>query len=126
MAVVSVLTPILYLLPLGIDKTTSLYDLLLLPVNGIVFAWPGCVMFLAFGLPTIFALHRLHQTGFGIFALFGMLYTALGAAILYLSGGSRRPRELIVYLFIFGLIGLINGMITRLIVYGWRDERSRR
>ena len=126
MAVVSVLTPILYLLPLGIDRKTSLYEFLLLPLNGIVFAWPGCLMFLALGLPTIFVLHRLHRTGFGIFALFGMLYTTLGEAILYFAGGGRRPRELMVYLFIFGLIGLINGVITRLIVYGRRDRNARR
>ena len=124
MAVVSVLTPMIYLLRAGFYAKPSLYELAVLPLDGFVFAWPVCIIFVALGFPTLYTLFRLHRTGFGLFVSFGVLYTALGAALLYVSGGGRRTRELMYYSVVFGLIGLVNGVITRLIVCGWRSKSA--
>jgi uncharacterized BrkB/YihY/UPF0761 family membrane protein len=119
-AAVSIFTPLVVLLLSIVGTKPALHELAALPVPAILFAWPGCVTFLALGLPTLYGLFRLNRTGFVIFALFGALYTALPWLVLHVA--LRPPRERFLnFVPMFLVIGIGNGIITRLIAFGRRS-----
>lgn len=87
------------------------------------FSFPGWVIFLALGGPTLYLLYRLNWTNFAIFAFFGAVYTALPFLIfqqLYF------PQDLGSFAIVwpFTGIGLVNGVLTRVIVL-WCTTESR-
>ncbi|MDQ2842176.1 MAG: hypothetical protein M3Y72_14275 [Acidobacteriota bacterium] len=94
-------------------------EFMLLPVASIMLAWPGCLAFLIFGLPTLYWLLRVNRTGFLLFAFFGAVYTPLPWVILQIV--QHPPRYKYLQLVpTFAEIGIANGIFTRLIVVGRR------
>ncbi len=122
LVVVSIGTPFLFFsLSLFGHRWTKddLYGLAFLPLASILFAWPGCITFLVVGLPTLYLLYRTKQTDFLTFALLGGVYTALPWVVLQIV--QRPPHGKFLQLApLFFDIGLANGIITRLIVFGRR------
>jgi hypothetical protein len=119
LVVVSILTPLIVLLYPGMASGPRWYDFVALFVVSLLLAWPGCLTFLVLGLPTLYLLFRTNHIGFPIFALFGGLYTALPWVVLQII--QRPPRGKFLQLVpMFFAIGLINGILTRLIVFGRR------
>ena len=125
MAVASIFPPfVLFALSMSASRP-ALSDLALLPLVSILYAWPGCLTFLLFGLPTLYFLLRAHRTGFVTFAFFGALYTALPWVIL--QAIQHPPRHKFLQLVpTFAEIGIVNGIFTRLIVVGLRSKPASR
>jgi hypothetical protein len=94
----------------------------ILPVDALLYAWPGYVTFLIVGVPTLYVLYRLNRTAFWLFACLGALYTALPCMILRLVAKSPRG-DYLGLASIFAVIGLANGILTRLIVFGRRPTK---
>ena len=97
----------------------------------VVFSWPGYLVFLVLGIPTLYVLYRRKETAFALFALIGMVYAFLPAVV---AGLTVRPFVPHVYLSFLmgecvalGLIGVIDGILVRLIVLdkGGRTARVR-
>jgi hypothetical protein len=73
------------------DFATSL---VMLPAVAAIFAWPGFLVFLVLGIPTLYLLHRLRRTGFLLCALFGALYTPLSFIVLDITQLSPQHKVL--------------------------------
>ena len=117
---VSMITPLAFILPAMWHGRLNLREWALLPVVSIVYAWPGCITFLLLGLPTIYGLFRFNRTGYLPFILFGALYTAVPWIIL--QGLLHPPRARFLQLVpLFAIIGIVNGLLTRLIIFGRRS-----
>jgi len=90
----------------------------------ILFSWPGYLTFLVIGLPTLYALYRVGWSGFTIFAVIGAAYTflpwfVLGESPSHISWDAYI-RDFWEQFKIFGSVGAMNGILTRLIVVGRR------
>lgn len=84
------------------------------------YAIPGYITFLVLGIPSLYLLHRWKRLGFGWFMLLGALYTALPFPFLAWFVGYRSEYLAIVgpYTSVFALVGILGGILTRLIVFG--------
>jgi hypothetical protein len=92
-------------------------------IVAIIFAWPGYIAFLVLGLPTAYLLFRSHRTGFGMFAFFGAVYTSLPWLILGITcpmNWARYLAQLKETMPVFAAIGVVGGLLTRLIIFGFR------
>jgi hypothetical protein len=75
--------------------------------------------FLLLGVPTLYLLSRMRRTGFLLLACIGALYTA--APWIALEIAVQPPQDKMLQLApSFAVIGLANGILTRLIVFGRR------
>lgn len=88
--------------------------------NSIVFArqewWVAYLVFAVLGVPTVYLLHRRGRAEFGWFALFGAVYT--GIAGLSISPYAARGLPLLA------VLGALEGILTRLIVFGTDMRRQ--
>jgi hypothetical protein len=107
LVIVSIFTPGIMLVPATLAGPQQLYGLMFLPLASIMLAWPGCLTFLALGLPTLYWLFRTNHTGFIIFAFFGALYTALAWDVFQVIAKQREQLHNFVPIFVV-IIGLIN------------------
>lgn len=119
MIVVSVFTPFAVFLSAAPGSALELWGAMSLPVAAIMYAWPGALVFLVLGWPTLYVLFRTNHTSFLTFAFFGALYTALPWALFQVLAQSRRGLFL-NFNVLFIAIGLVNGTLTRLILVGFR------
>ncbi|MGA8028287.1 MAG: hypothetical protein WB992_14180 [Bryobacteraceae bacterium] len=106
----------------------SLYVLFLESMGALSLAIPGYLVFLVLGIPTMYLLYRSNRLGFAWFMLFGALYTALPFPMLGLYAYSNRSEYVNVvraFISLYAPIGILGGILTRLIVFGWR-ARGRR
>lgn len=102
------------------ESFTLAESLLVFPVYAAL-SWPGYVVFFLLGVPTIYLLYRWNHFGFIIFGIFGALYTCLGVyfAIDPYPNQPERNFEVTLGLApIFGWLGALAGVLTRLIVFG--------
>jgi hypothetical protein len=93
-------------------------------VLAILYSVPGFVVFAAAGIPLLFILYRLNATGFVIFAVLGAACT-LVAWLVYTHRAPGAPARFeLVEVWeeskAFGVVGAVNGILTRLIVLGPR------
>lgn len=105
-----------------------LHDLLLLPAVSVIFAWPGYVIFLVLGVPTLYFLFRYKRADLVIFLLVGAFCTPLPFFVLALLPPHRpgQVKNELDAVPLFALLGLFNGFLTWLIVLGWRWRVSGR
>lgn len=119
--VIPLVTSYAFFLPAAFAVKSNLREfamsMAILPVDALLYAWPGYVTFLIIGVPTIYLLYRADRIDFWLFACFGALYTAW--VMLHLV--MKSPRGNYIGLAVmFAVIGLANGILTRLIVFGRR------
>jgi hypothetical protein len=91
----------------------------------VAYSWIGYMTFLLLGLPALYLLHRLNWSNFFIFALIGALYTVTPWLLVSFRRGPVTPMRVVLSvrgaLLFFGLFGVFNGLLTRLIVLGRSD-----
>lgn len=91
----------------------------------IIYSWVGYLTFLLLGLPTLYALYRLHWSGFLAFIVIGTFDTFLPWVVLGFGphAHAHPGRMSLVYLWeefkAVGTVGAINGVLTRLILLRW-------
>ncbi len=96
-------------------KTTLLF----LPTTAAIFAWPGYVVFLLLGVPTLYLLFRLRRSDVFLFLLFGGIYAPLPWFLAALRGpfsADTYYETLKAEVPIFVLFGIAAGWLTRIIV----------
>ena len=97
------------------------------PLYYIVFAWPGYIVFLVLGLPSLYILFRYKYLSLWVFMLIGALYTSATWIVISLLGPPSLDRfaASLRETFIFVLAGALGGALTRTIVFGWRSKHSK-
>lgn len=89
----------------------------------LILACPGYVIFAILGIPLLYVFSRFNWTRLWAFAVVGMICTEIPwfliAATSHSDPETTRAR-LWDALPTYALVGMLNGIITRLIVLGWR------
>ena len=123
LVIVPLFTNVLFLLPAVYQERSDPRDLasslLALPLAAVIDAWPGYVVFGVLGIPLIYLLARIGRTDFLVFAGAGAICTAAPWIILQMAAHAPHSKP-IQLAPLFGVIGLANGVLTRLIVFGYR------
>jgi len=90
-------------------------------------SWPGYIAFVVLGLPTLYVLYRLNQSEFSLFALLGLICTSVAwIAFFYIIPPNDNPRmALLCSTPPWAILGLVAGVLTRLVVVGWPRSLSR-
>jgi cbb3-type cytochrome oxidase subunit 1 len=68
-------------------------------------------------LPTAYWLFRRGQTGFVVYILVGAIYTIVPLIVGQALMKSARYFE---WIPLFALIGILNGALAKIILFGWR------
>jgi hypothetical protein len=116
MVVPAVLTPLIMFVLGIVPARPSVREIALLPVMALIFAWPGALVGLLLGLPTAYWLFRRRQTGFIAYVLVGAFYTV---APLIVGQALTTSARYLPWIPVFALIGLLNGALARIILFGW-------
>ncbi len=97
----------------------------------LIFSVPGYIVFAILGFPILYVLHYFKCSAFWVFVVAGLFCTmapfalnALNERLGHHISGSQIAHNMLGQLLVFGPIGILNGIVTRLIVLGWRSPRT--
>jgi hypothetical protein len=107
------------------DASIGLSDIGPMIAGTLILSWPGYVIFAGLGIPMLLLFSRFNWTRLWAFAVVGMICTEIpwlliaftspnDAATVHAMLRGTLPQ--------FALIGIVNGIITRLIFLGTRNR----
>ena len=139
LAIIPLLTPLLYLSiaaalnsgPSSVPSESSASSLQSALGFVLIFSVPGYIVFAILGFPILYVLHYFKCSAFWVFVVAGLFCTmapfalnALNERLGHHISGSQIAHNMLGQLVVFGPIGILNGIVTRLIVLGWSSPRT--
>lgn len=86
----------------------------------ILFAWPGYIVVLLLGFPTLYLADKYRWTSIWMFTLLGAVYAVLPWFVIAMQPvlKGRWRLDIALELLLFGLAGAISGVLVRTIFFG--------
>lgn len=101
----------------------SVHELAFLPIVTLMYSWPGYVIFAGLGIPILLLFFRFKLARFWEFAIVGMICTEIPWLVVAVTSpldAATVHAQLRSSLLLFAPIGIVNGIVTRLIILGRR------